>query len=66
MFEVGMMVKSKTMAVDTFGFITRVSNVTNRGAIVCVRWFDHIDDEWYWNSIDAHQHFEVINNVSHR
>lgn len=66
MFEAGMMVKSKTAPLDTFGFITRVSNVLNRRVphqIVCIRWFDPFvkEDEWSYNSIDADEFFEVIN-----
>jgi hypothetical protein len=65
MFEVGMMVKSKTMPVDTFGFITRVSNVTNKGEahqVVRIRWFDNFaNHEYAYHTSDSHRYFEVVN-----
>ena len=65
MFEVGMMVKSKTMPVDTYGFITRVSNVISRGEahqIVRIRWFDNFArHEYSYHTSDSHRYFEIIN-----
>lgn len=65
MFEVGMMVKSKTAPIDTFGFITRVSNVIHKGAahqVIRIRWLDaFVNDDWSYKSSDANTFFEVVN-----
>ena len=64
MYEVGMLVKSKTIE-GTYGYISYVSqHPSNDHAIIRVKWFDKYltnIDEYRYHSIKAPEFFEVVN-----